>query len=216
MAELVALAGAAALSTVPVTATLFLLLSERRRSTAFPFLAGTVIGTVAALTLGTLLTQALPGRPHRLDSLIGELAILIGSALVVLGLITLLRVRRDPTVMGRPDWLENIGSLGAVPCLGIGLALNLRPKAVLLVAAASLAIRSASINLAETLIAIAVYTVVATSTVVIPILATALFPQHTEPRLRRARDWITTHGAWITGSVMVLIGVLVMLTGVTR
>ena len=216
LAQLVALAVAAALSSVPISATIFILLSDRRRVTAFPFLAGTVIGTAAALTLGTLLVQALPGRPHRLNSLIAELEIVVGSALVLLGLVTWIRVRRGPTKMERPAWLESLGSLGAVPALGIGLALNLRPKAVLLFAAGSLAIRGAKIGPAESLAAIVLYTAIATSTVVIPILATAVFPEHMEPRLLRSRDWITANGAALTGTIMVLVGVLVIIAGVNR
>jgi len=216
LGQLVALAIAAALSTVPISATIFILLSDRWRSIAFPFLFGTVIGTAAALTLGTLLAEALPGRQRRLNSLIGELEIVVGSALVVLGLITLIRKRRGSPTAERPDWLESIGSFGALPALGIGLALNLRPKAVLLFAAASLAIRGADIGPADTVVAVVVYTAIATSTVVVPILATTFFPQRMEPGLIRARDWITAHGVELTGAIMVLVGIFVIVAGVNH
>ena len=42
LAQLIPVALAAALSTVPITATIFILLSERRRTTALPFLTGWV------------------------------------------------------------------------------------------------------------------------------------------------------------------------------
>ena len=74
--------------------------------------------------------------------MIGTLEILIGTALVVLGLVALVRRTRTSTSQ-RPSWIEGIGSFGRLPALGIGLALNLRPKALLLFAAASLAISGA-------------------------------------------------------------------------
>jgi len=215
LAQLIAVAAAAALSTVPITATIFILLSERRNATALPFLSGWVLGTAAGLTLTTLAAHALPARPRQLDSLIGKLEILVGSALVVLGLVTLVRHTRTSTSQ-RPSWIESIGSFGRLPALGIGLALNLRPKALLLFAAAGLAINGAHLTVKDTLILIAVYTAIATSTVVAPILATVFFPSWMEPRLVVARDWISAHGAAVTGVLMVLIGVVVIGAGIGR
>jgi hypothetical protein len=213
---LIPLGVAAALSTVPITATIFILLSDKRAAIAFPFLAGCVLGTAAALTLATVSAKALPGRPRQVNSLIGTLEIVIGSALVVLGIVTLVRARRSAAGKRRPDWIENIGSFGALPTFGIGLALNIRPKAVLLFGAASLAIRGASLGAAETVVVIAVYTTIATSTVVAPILATVFFPAQMEPRLLVARDWITTHGAALTAAIMILVGAFVIGAGIAR
>jgi hypothetical protein len=194
---------------------IFILLSERRRATALPFLTGWVLGTAAGLTLATLAAQALPGRPRRLASLIGTLEILTGSALILLGIFTIVRHRRAPSNQ-RPSWIEGIGSFGPLPALGIGLALNLRPKALLLFTAASLAITGANLSAEESLIAILVYTVFATSTVVAPTLATVLLPDRMEPRLVTARDWISAHGATMTAVVMILIGIVVIVAGTNR
>ena len=215
LAQLIPVAAAAALSTVPITAMIFILLSERRGATAIPFLTGWVLGTAAGLTLATLAAQALPGRPRRLGSLIGTLEILTGSALILLGLFTIVRHRRAPSNQ-RPSWVEGIGSFGPLPALGIGLALNLRPKALLLFTAASLAITGANLSVEESLIAIIVYTVFATSTVVAPTLATVLLPDRMEPRLVAARDWISAHGASMTAVAMILIGIVVIAAGTNR
>jgi hypothetical protein len=213
LAQLISLAAAAALSTVPITATIFILLSERRRATAIPFVAGCVLGTAAGVTLATLATQALPSRPRRLASVIDSLEILVGGALVVLGLVTLVRHARTST-SPTSSWMESVGSFGPLPAFGVGLALNVRPKALLLFAAASLAIGGARPSVEDSLILVTVYTAIATSTVVAPTLATLLFPARMEPRLVGARRWINAHGAAGTGVVMILIGALVIGAGV--
>jgi len=216
LVQLIPLAVAAALSTVPITAMIFILLSERRGTTALPFLSGWVIGTAAGLTLAALAAQALPGRPRKLGSLIGTLEIVTGSALILLGLITLIRHRRTAPTDQRPSWIEGIGSFGPLPALGIGLALNVRPKALLLFTAASLAITGANLNVNQSLVAILVYTALATSTVVAPTLATVFLPDRMEPRLVAARDWISAHGASMTAVVMILIGIVVIVAGANR
>lgn len=215
LAQLVPVALAAALSTVPITITIFMLLSDNRKAIALPFTSGWVLGTAAGLTLATLAAQALPDRPGELNSWIATLGILVGAGLVVLGLVAVLR--RGRTSHGkRPGWIEGIGTFGPVPAFGIGLALNVRPKAVLLFAAASLPISGARASTNETVVLIALYTAVATSTVVAPTLATILFPSRMEPHLVRARDWINAHGATVTGVVMILIGLFVIGVGITR
>jgi hypothetical protein len=213
LAQLIPVAIAAALSTVPIMATLFILLSERRRATALPFLCGWVLGTAAGLILATLAAQSLPGRPRQLASLVDNLEILVGGALVLFGVVTVVRHART-SGSRPPSWIEGIGSLGPLPALGIGLALNLRPKALLLFAAASLAISGAPPGVDDTLFLIVVYTAIATSTVVAPTLGTVFFPDRMEPRLVAARDWVGAHGTAVTGGVMILVGVVVLIAGI--
>src|SRR3954447_1384090 len=161
--QLIALGLAAALSSVPVTATIFLLLSDSRTRSGLAFLAGTVLGTFAAVTLATVAGQALPGRQHHHDDVAAPLALVVGAAMVLLGVITLARRDRTRRSTGS-SCLDNIGSFGMVPIFGIALALNVRPKAVLLVTAAGLAISKANLRFEENLVLAVLYTALATST----------------------------------------------------
>ena len=207
------LALAAALSSVPISATIFILLSEGRTRSGLAFLAGTVIGTFAAITLVTVAGQALPDRPRHHEDLIGKLEVVVGLAMVLLGVFTL--VRRSAANGRGARWMEGLGALGLVPVLGVGLALNLRPKAILLVAAAGLAISRASLSFEGNLVLVIVYTALATCTVVVPIVVTILFPARMEPRLLAAKEWIAAHSTGVSASIMILIGGFVIGAGVT-
>src|SRR3954453_21408209 len=92
--QLLPLALAAAVSSVPITATIFLLLSDSRDRSGLAFLAGTVLGTFAAVALATVAGQALPGRQRQHDDLVGKLEVVVGVAMVLLGVITLARRHR--------------------------------------------------------------------------------------------------------------------------
>ena len=212
LVQLLPLALAAALSSVPISATIFILLSDSRTRSGLAFLAGTVFGTFAALTLATVAGQALPGRSRQHEALVSKLEVVVGVAMVLLGVVTLARRNRRGGGGGGPGWLHGIGSVGTVPVLGIGLALNLRPKALLLAAAAGLAISGAHLRSDENLVLVVSYTALATCTVVIPIVVTLLFPQQMEPRLVSAKEWIATHSAVVGATILILIGSFV--TGV--
>ncbi len=211
--QVLPLALAAALSSVPISATIFILLSEGRTRSGLAFLVGTVIGTFVAITLVTALGQALPGRPRHHAELIGKVEIVLGLAMALLGVFTLLRGTAASGHGSR--WLNGVGSLGVLPVLGIGLALNLRPKAILLVAAAGLAISRAHLSLEEAAVLVVIYTAVATCTVVVPIVLTILMPHMMEPRLLAAKEWIAAHSTGVSATLMILIGAFVVYLGVS-
>jgi Sap, sulfolipid-1-addressing protein len=213
LAQLVPLAVAAALSSVPLTATIFILLSDSSGRSGLAFLAGTVLGTFAAVTVATVASQALPGRPRQHQALIGKLEIAMGIAMVLLGVVTLMR-RQSAGRGSGAGWLDDIGSFGSLPVLGIGLALNLRPKAVLLAAAAGLATSGARLELRETLVLLVCYTTIATCTVVVPIVATILFPQRMKPRLVSAKGWLAAHSTAVSATISMMIGGFLIAVGV--
>lgn len=216
LASLIPLGIAAAVSTVPIMVTILILLSDRRKRSALPYLVGFVAGTLVLVTVGTTAAGLLPHpRPRQPDTIVGVLAILIGLGFVTLGFVTLRRREQEPGGQ-EPTWTQAVGAFGAGRSLGLGLALNLRPKGLLLCAAAGLALDSANLGVDDTGVLVLVYTVVATSTVAVPIVATLVAPRRMEPRLVDARSRIAANGAAVAGSMMVVLGVLVAVAGTTH
>jgi amino acid transporter len=213
---LLPLALAAAISSMPIAAVTVILLSPRRGESALPFLTGWVLGCLALLTLTTLAAQAIPVKPrHRPETTIAVLEIVIGLLMVVLGLVALRR-RTESGSGPLPTWVNRIDTFGSLPALGIGLALNLRPKAILLAAAAGLVLRGAKLSPTESLLMIAIYTAIATSTVSVPCVLTLVAPERMEPRLNAARQWLTDNGILVTAAVMILIGGVITGIGIAN
>ena len=100
LGSLLPLGVAAAVSTVPIMVTILLLLSDRRNQTALPYLIGWVVGTLFLVTVGTILASSIP-QPRRRgpDTIVGVLEIVIGCAIVALGVIS---IRRHSERAGRP------------------------------------------------------------------------------------------------------------------
>jgi Sap, sulfolipid-1-addressing protein len=216
LGALLPIAVAVAFSSVPITVTILILLSPNRKVAAIPFLVGWIIGVAGVIVLSTLFTSALP-KPPRFgpDRATAVLFMAIGVALVVLGVVNLRRSARTERT-GLPRWLSRVGSFGALVSFAVAVLLSFRPKGLLLGMTAGLILNAAPVNTGEAVGLAAIYTVIGTSTVVVPIAASFLARQRMEPKLIAARDWLSNNGRILTSLMMVMIGVVILGAGLIQ
>jgi Sap, sulfolipid-1-addressing protein len=216
LGALLPIAVALAFSSVPLTVTILILLSPNRGRAALPFLVGWVIGVAAVIILSAAGASALsqPLRRGR-DTAVAILEIVIGAALMVLAAIYLRR-RSHASGTGLPHWLDAVDSFGALVSFAIAVLLSFRPKGLLLGVAGGLVLSAASVKVNEAVLLIIIYTVIATSTVVVPIIASFVAPQRMQPKLVSARDWLAINGRFVTSLLMFMIGVVILGSGLTK
>lgn len=216
LGHLLPIAVGAALSTVPITATILILLSPKRNASAVPFLVGWVLGMLGVLLAGAFGASFLPLEPTREPQVaIGAAEIVVGAGVVVVAIIAWRRGLGSAT--GHSNrWLQRVSSLAPLPAFGMAFALNLRPKGLLLGAAAGLAVAAESLSVRQEVVLVVIYLAIATSTVVAPIVATLANPAGMEPRLEAARIWFSRNTRSVTAVIMILIGVVIIGSGLTR
>lgn len=207
---------AVACSSVPIMATILILLSPKRKKSAVPFLIGWVLGLTVVAVIMTIGAQFLPissNRQPQVAAAIGQ--IILGVALVVFALISWHRAAHsnDSSI---PKWLNAVGTLGAWAAFGVAFGLNLRPKAIVLAAAVGLALRTDELAVTDVAIVIGVYVVISCTTVVIPIVATLISPAKMESWLVSTRSWIAKNNRIVTNLIMLFIGVVIAGDGLTR
>ena len=208
LGQLLPIAVANAVSSVPIMVTILMLLSPRRGKTAIPFLVAWVAGMAGVIVLVLLGVGALPLKPFRLlQTSIAIAEVVLGVALIGAAALAWPRASRSEADSRNP-WLDRVDRLGPVSAAGLGLVLNLRPKSLLLATAAGLAITSATDRGSDTAVAVTFYVVLSTSTVTVPIIATLASPTRMEPRLRHAADWLDRNGGYVTAVVLLLVGVV--------
>ncbi|HEY5222635.1 MAG TPA: GAP family protein [Microbacteriaceae bacterium] len=207
---------AVALSSVPIMATILILLSPNKGRSSLTFLIGWVLGIVLVVVGLTMLARFIPtSSPKQSQAWIGTALVVIGAALVTGGIVLWRRSVGKPS-NGIPKWLAAVGSLGPWSTFGLALLLNLRPKAILLAAAAGLSLRSDSLSVANTAVVIAIYTVISASAVAIPIIARLVAPRQTDSWLVGARKWVAKNNRIVSILIMILIGVVILGDGLTR
>jgi uncharacterized membrane protein YidH (DUF202 family) len=210
------LAVAFALSSIPIMATILILLSKNRNRSSIPFLIGWILGIALVLVLLLELAEAVPGTvPKRSQVVLGTALIVIGVGLIALSIVNWTRGRRKPS-NGVPRWLEAVSSFGPWSSFGFALLLNLRPKAILLSAAAGLSLRGDGLSPGEAAVVVLIYTLVSASTVAIPIIARLVAPGRTEMPLVNARKWLENNNRVVSALILVLVGFVVIADGLTR
>lgn len=218
---LLPLAFGVAFSTVPIMVMLALLLSPRRRRVGVAYLVG-YAGGLAFVTVGfTAGLRAIPRGDQPLpDVVIGVAEILIGAAGLWFAIWSFVRGRRrrgeagaDPQL---PAWLRRVGDLRPASALLVGLALNLRPKALVLAAAAALALNAGELTPLGWAIGTAVYLAIGLSTVAAPVIVVWRSGDRARPTLERTHDWVARNSYIVTTFVVTMVAVVLIGDGISR
>jgi threonine/homoserine/homoserine lactone efflux protein len=201
-----------AISPIPIAALVLTLLSVRPRANSLAFGVGWVVG-VAGVAAIAAATPLFGGGDEPGDAR-GWIRLTIGVVLIVAG------ARRWRTRPGPddeppiPPLLRAIDRTGTAGVAGIGFALAaFNPKDLVLAATGGAEIAAADLSTGTTIAAVAVFAAIASSTVVVPVIASLLAGDRLDDRLHRARDWLVRHNAVVMAVVLVAVGVLFVIEG---
>lgn len=216
--ELIALALGIAISPMPVLGVVLMLLAPRGIRAGAGFAIGWLAGVGCAVSVFSLLSALLPvAASGATDTAFGLAPVIVGVALVVVGVIQIRRRARgevDGDAVELPRWLSAVEKLTLTRSvvLGFGYAF-FRPKNFVITVAAGLVIGRAEPGLAATAVALGVFTVIASLTIAAPPLAYALGGERAKALLVRLRVWLLANLATITGITLILIGLAVAVLG---
>ncbi|MFD8700823.1 GAP family protein [Kitasatospora purpeofusca] len=211
IAEVVPLALGIALSPVPVVPAIFLLFTPRPRAAAGMFLAGWVAGilvvasALAALAVYIEAHEETPTWASWTKTGLGAVLLLVA-----------VRQWRSGPAKGTPAWMTTLTDATPAKALRLGVLLSgVNPKVVLLSAAAGLTIGAAELGAVRTVAAAAVFTAVSAATVALPLLLHLVAGERVLVPLGRARRWLELHNSAVTAVVLAVIGVLLVLDGIS-
>lgn len=212
LAEIVPLGIAVAASPFPIVPAILLLFTARARASSLAFLGGWVVGILASTTVFVLLATVLE-QVDEPPTWASWARILLGAALLVLGIRQWLGRAAKTEV---PAWMQSIDALGPAGSLRLGLLLSAaNPKVLLLTAAAGLAIGAAELGAAGAAGAIATFTVIAASTVALPVVLYLVLGERVLGRLGRTRQWLQENNAAVMSVVITAIGAVLLVKGLT-
>jgi threonine/homoserine/homoserine lactone efflux protein len=208
--SLVLFALAGAMSTVPASVTIMILLSPNPRRGAVPFLIGSLVGSIVVVGLSAVGLQFLPVRPRiRKDELMAQFALVVGVLLIGYAVYLLVsKGGRDSAMLGKLK--TRFLSAPAWEFVALGLGLNLRPKAILLAVTAGAVIGVQELPPLEASVLILAYAAVAQSAVVVPVVVWLRSPERAQVPLTSLYNWLQRNGRRIAAIVTLAIGLFLV------
>jgi threonine/homoserine/homoserine lactone efflux protein len=216
LGDVLPLALVIAISPIPIIAAILMLLSPKARSTSVGFLVGWVLGVILAVVAFTLVSALLPSSDDGASAPItGVIQIVLGALLVVLAVRhwrSRPRTGQEPPL---PQWMAAINSMTPMRGLLLGFALSgLNPKNLLMGIAAGVSIGSGGLTLGETSLTILIYTLIAASTVAIPVIAYLVAAPRMAGPLDELRTWLLHNNATVMAILLLVIGVVLIGKGI--
>jgi threonine/homoserine/homoserine lactone efflux protein len=138
--------------------------------------------------------------------------IVLGVVLIVLAVWLWVKRKRSTH---QPKWLDRTKRITPTAAATIGIVLVLaNPKVLAMNAAAGLVIGTGELGVPGVWLAVAYYTALAGSTAAAPVLAHAVAAERVDRQLEHARRWMENQQAAITAVLLVLIGAVLVYTGI--
>jgi len=207
--EILPLAVGVALSPIPIIAVVLMLVTERARSNGPAFVAGWLVGLaiVGAIVLAVAggVGASDEGEPKTWASV---LELVLGALLL---LAALRRWRGRPSGGAEPEapkWMAAVDAFSPVKSFGAGVLLSgLNPKNLMLSIAAAAAIAQTGIAGGEQAVAYAVFAILGTLGVGIPVVLYLVMGERSRDLLDRLKHWMSVHNAAIMTVLLLVIGV---------
>jgi threonine/homoserine/homoserine lactone efflux protein len=210
--DLLPLAVGVAISPIPIIAVILMLLAPKAGGTSAGFLAGWVVGIVAATTVFLLLAGTLDlgssGEPSAAASWV---KLGLGALLLLLAA----RQWRSRPAPGAepalPKWMTAIDGFTPGKAAGLGLALSaVNPKNLLMCVAAGTTIAAGGLSGGQDAWAVAIFTLIAACTVAVPVAAYAIGRKRMAGPLESLHTWLTAHNGAVMATLLLVIGVVLI------
>jgi threonine/homoserine/homoserine lactone efflux protein len=206
--DLLPLALGVAISPIPIIAVILMLFAPRARTTSFGFMAGWIAGILIAVIVFVVIAantgMGTTGNPST-SSLWVKL--LIGLALIALAAREWRsRPQHDvPAVL--PKWMSAVDSFTPAKAAGLGFALAaVNPKNLAMAIAAGISIAGGHLSTGGDIVAILVFTLLACTTVAIPVIAYAADADRMREPLDRLKFWLEANNAAVMSVLLLVIG----------
>jgi hypothetical protein len=203
-----------ALTPMVVIATVLGLASHRAKANLTAFVFGWFAGIAGVVIAAGLLASIIPASAPELTWITAGIVMIVLGAVLFLLAFGELRTRSGADAF--PEWAGTIADTTTVRAFLSGLyQVVLDPKNLILAIAGGVIMGVSAMQMVPVIITIAVFVVIALSTVLIVVIANLAAAQKTAGAIDGARVWLVSHGSALVASVLFIVGVTLVGQGVS-
>ncbi|MCS6847596.1 MAG: GAP family protein [Anaerolineae bacterium] len=199
-----------ALSPLPIIGLILILFTQQARKNSLMFTLGWLIGlaVVAAIVLLLVQAGAITVGEETTKTGVKWLALLLGLLLLFLAYRNWQKRPKAGEEPETPEWMNKLDSVKPGAAFSLGAALSgVNPKNLLLNVAAATAIAEAGLPTAGTIITLIVYILIASVTLIGPVVYYLTAGARAEEVLNELKVWLIQNNATIMAVLLLLIGV---------
>lgn len=214
--DILPLAFGIAISPVPIIAAILMLFSPSARRTSVGFLAGWVVGVAGAVTVFALLASFIPGDdPDAARPVAGVIQIGLGLVLLFLAGAQWRGRPVGGAEPALPKWMSAIDTMTAGRAFALGLVLAaVNPKNLAMSVGTGVTVGTAALGVGSATIVLAVFTLIAVSTVLLPVVGYLVAAERMRAPLDRLREWLVHNNAAVMSVLLLVIGVVLIGKGI--
>lgn len=210
VAEFFPLAVGVALSPLPLIAAVIISLAAGGGGRGSALVAGRFLGVVAVVGVFATLSELFAGAGGS-TVVLGVLNVLIGGALMVIGVLTWVRRPRDDSADVPPKWMASLSATPGAKAFGLGFTLSVaNVKELAFGAGAGILIGSTLTEAPPTVAAVAIFAVIGSVTAALPVVAVLIGGERIRPTLDRLHGGLMRSSRTITVVVLVLFGAVLL------
>ena len=209
ISEVLTFAIGVAISPVPIIAVILMLFSQRAKVNGPAFLAGWILALIAVSAVVYVVSHdgGVATSSATADS--------VSWGKIALGVVLLLLARRNwakrpaaGDVPAMPKWMAGVDTLSPVKAFGLGILLaGVNPKNLILTAGAAAGLAQLGLSASDAVVAIAVFVVVGSLTIVVPVLYALIGGERARATLDSAKAWLSEHNAAVMAVLLLVFGV---------
>jgi threonine/homoserine/homoserine lactone efflux protein len=204
-----------AISPIPIIGVILILFSPRARVNGPAFLFGWVLGLSLVCLVVTVFASALDvGTDSSASDGASTFKVVLGILLIV-GAIRKWRSRPAPGAeVELPKWMATIDSFTPIKAIGLGVLFSgLNPKCLVFGAAAAASVAQANLSSTDTVITLAVFVVLSSLTVIVPIAYALIGGESSRTTLEGWKAWLSANNAAVMAVLFLVFGVVLVSQG---
>ena len=198
-----------AISPVPIIALILMLFSRAAKVNSVAFLVGWLVGlTGIGLVVLAIGVQASDGTESDGGGAVKVVVGLLFLALAVKQWRSRPKAGAEPEM---PGWMSAIDDFTAIKALGLGLLLTVpNPKNLGLTVSAAASISADGLDGGSAIGALAVFVVLASLTIIVPVVGYLLLGERAEGPLTTMKDWLTANTHTVMTVLFLVLGAKVL------